>query len=84
MKSILNESVIQLPEEERHLTFVEFMGFIVRLITEAYSSPASDKYHETDVRKLMIGLNELGKMYGLSFAGPRGLDEGVQKEVKIG
>ena len=59
VKSILTEKVVQLPEDLRFLTFVEFISFVVRLIHEAYSSPACEKYHETDIRKLMFGLNEL-------------------------
>ena len=53
------------------------------MIAETYSSPASDKYHESDVRKLFLGLNEIGSMYGLSFTKPKNLDEGVAKQIKI-
>ena len=63
--------------------FVEFISFLVRMIAETYSSPASDKYHESDVRKLFLGLNEIGSMYGLSFTKPKNLDEGVAKQIKI-
>ena len=63
--------------------FVEFISFLLRMIAQAYSSPASDKYHESDVRKLFLGLNEIGSMYGLSFTKPKNLDEGVAKQIKI-
>ena len=53
------------------------------MIAEAYSSPASEKYHESDVRKLFLGLSEIGGMFGLTITKPKKLDEGVAKQIKI-
>ena len=53
------------------------------MIAEAYSSPASEKYHESDIRKLFLGLNEIGSLFGLTFTKPKKLDEGEAKQIKI-
>ena len=82
-KSILTEKISQLPQQDRYLVFVEFISFVVRVIAEAYSSPASDKYHESEIRKLFFGFNEIGTLFGLTFTKPKKLDEGIAKQIKI-